>query len=88
MSNGTVYRSILLISCHSTILAIRAAHTAGESVLGVLSIVLNIWLLYLIKYHSKFGSDFYRAMLAIDAALDLTLAVFVLLGQPVSNRSG
>lgn len=51
--------------------------------MGVLSIIFNVWLLYLIKYHSKFGSNFYRVMLATDALLDLALAVVVLLAQPV-----
>lgn len=59
-------------------------HNVFECVVGVLSIVFNIWLLYLIKNHSKFGSNFYRVMLAIDALLDLTLATFVFLGQPAS----
>ncbi|KAH7720034.1 hypothetical protein AAVH_12455 [Aphelenchoides avenae] len=66
---------------------LQLVHNVFECVVGVLSIVFNLWLLYLIKYHSKFGSNFYRVMLAIDALLDLTLATIVFLGQPASARN-
>lgn len=54
-----------------------------ETIVNLLSILFNSVLLYLIAKHSTFGSPVYQALLAIDASLDLVLAVVVFLGQPV-----
>lgn len=58
-------------------------HHIGETVMNGLSVVFNVLLLYLIKNHSAFGTPIYQVLLAIDASLDLVLAVVVFLGQPV-----
>ncbi|KAH7709308.1 7TM GPCR protein [Aphelenchoides avenae] len=47
------------------------------------SIIFNAFLLYLVRYHSSFGTPVYQVMLAVDASLDLILSVFVLFGQPI-----
>ncbi|KAH7708856.1 hypothetical protein AAVH_23898 [Aphelenchoides avenae] len=51
--------------------------------MGVVSVVANVVVLYLIKYHSKFASPAYQMMLTIDASLDFVLCVFALIGQPM-----
>ncbi|KAH7701306.1 CRE-STR-2 protein [Aphelenchoides avenae] len=53
-----------------------------------LSVIFNVILLYLIKNHSAFGTPIYQVLLAIDATLDLLLAVVVFLGQPVCLTGG
>lgn len=67
-----------------TSLALQVVHTILETIVRLLSIVFNVYLLYLVKYRSNFGSNFYRVMLATDALLDLALAIVVLLAQPAS----
>lgn len=59
-------------------------HHIGESIVNSLSITFNVALLYLIAYHSNFGTPVYQVMLAIDASLDLVLSIISLIGQPVS----
>ncbi|KAI1694941.1 serpentine type 7TM GPCR chemoreceptor str domain-containing protein [Ditylenchus destructor] len=48
------------------------------------STVLNIYLLYLITYHSTFGIKLYKYLLTVDAGLDLIFGFIVLLSQPVA----
>ena len=60
-------------------------HNIVETLMNGLSIIFNVFLLYLVKYHSSFGTPVYQVMLAIDASLDLVLSIFVLIGQPVSH---
>ncbi|KAH7711609.1 hypothetical protein AAVH_21077 [Aphelenchoides avenae] len=50
--------------------------------MNVSSVAFNGLLLYLIAYHSNFGTPIYQVLLAIDASLDLLFAIIVLLGQP------
>lgn len=59
------------------------AHHVTETVVNVFSIGFNVLLLYLIVFHSSFGTPTYQVMLAIDALLDFSLSVVVLLLQPV-----
>ncbi|KAH7720062.1 hypothetical protein AAVH_12483 [Aphelenchoides avenae] len=63
-------------------------HHVVETVMNFLSIVFNSGLLYLIKTHSNSMSTMYKIMLAIDASLDLILAVVVFLGQTVTGTGG
>lgn len=57
-----------------------------ETLVNTLSIIFNSFLLYLIANHSSFGTPIYQILLAIDASLDLTFAIIVLLGQTVCLR--
>ncbi|KAH7671529.1 hypothetical protein AAVH_42671, partial [Aphelenchoides avenae] len=63
-------------------------HHIGESVVNSLSILFNLVLLYLIAFHSNFGTPVYQIMLAIDASLDLLLSIVVLIGQPICFTGG
>ncbi|KAH7694551.1 hypothetical protein AAVH_38400, partial [Aphelenchoides avenae] len=63
-------------------------HHVFETVVNLLSLVFNSFLLYLIARHSNFGSPVYQTLLAIDAGLDLVLAFFVFLGQTVVITGG
>lgn len=60
-------------------------HNIVETMMNGCSIIFNAFLLYLVRYHSSFGTPVYQVMLAVDASLDLILSVFVLFGQPVST---
>ncbi|KAH7678379.1 hypothetical protein AAVH_41722, partial [Aphelenchoides avenae] len=57
-------------------------HNVLETLINVMSIIFNTFLLYLIKNHSQFGSPVYQILLAIDASLDLLMSISVLIGQP------
>lgn len=62
-------------------------HHVLETVVNTLSISFNVVLLYLIAYHSNFGTPAYQVMLAVDASLDLGLSILTLLVQPVCSFS-
>ncbi|KAH7724843.1 hypothetical protein AAVH_07429 [Aphelenchoides avenae] len=64
------------------------AHHVVETVVNLLSILFNTGLLYLIKNHSNFGSPMYQILLAVDATLDLILAVVAFLGQTIAVTGG
>lgn len=65
-------------------LDVDSAHHVLETVLNVLSISLNSFLLYLIVRHSNHGGKIYQVCLAVDAGLDLALGIACLVAQPVS----
>ncbi|KAI1699721.1 serpentine type 7TM GPCR chemoreceptor srd domain-containing protein [Ditylenchus destructor] len=54
-----------------------------EGTVNTLSILFNVYLLYLIKYHSTFGVKLYQYLLTIDALLDLALSISAFIAQPV-----
>lgn len=58
-------------------------HYVVETLLSLISIVLNAFLLYLIAKHSTYDGKIYQACLAIDASLDLALGILSLLAKPV-----
>ncbi|KAI1694942.1 serpentine type 7TM GPCR chemoreceptor str domain-containing protein [Ditylenchus destructor] len=58
-------------------------HHIMETTVYSTSTVLNIYLLYLITYHSTFGIKLYKYLLTVDAGLDLIFGFIVLLSQPV-----
>ncbi|KAI1703768.1 serpentine type 7TM GPCR chemoreceptor srd domain-containing protein [Ditylenchus destructor] len=58
-------------------------HHVLETTVKTASIILNCYLLYLIKYYSTFGVNVYRYLLTIDATLDLCLSLVVLIVQPI-----
>ncbi|KAH7680184.1 hypothetical protein AAVH_41445, partial [Aphelenchoides avenae] len=57
------------------------AHHIVETVTNTLSIIFNSILLYLVAYHSNFGTPIYQILLTIDASLDLLLAIIALLSH-------
>ncbi|KAI1692747.1 serpentine type 7TM GPCR chemoreceptor srd domain-containing protein [Ditylenchus destructor] len=57
-------------------------HHIMETTVYSTSTVLNIYLLYLITYHSTFGIKLYKYLLTVDAGLDLIFGFIVLLSQP------
>lgn len=59
-------------------------HRMLETTMNSLSIMFNLFLLYLIRCHSMRQMSTYKLLLTIDASLDLMLAVVCLLTQPVS----
>ncbi|KAI1692611.1 serpentine type 7TM GPCR chemoreceptor str domain-containing protein [Ditylenchus destructor] len=59
-------------------------HHIMETTVYSTSTVLNIYLLYLITYHSTFGIKLYKYLLTVDAGLDLIFGFIVLLSQPVA----
>lgn len=61
-------------------------HHIVETTVNILSILLNCYLLYLIKYYSTFKIKLYQYMLSIDAMLDLCLGVSAIVAQPVSLK--
>ncbi|KAH7711313.1 CRE-STR-45 protein, partial [Aphelenchoides avenae] len=63
---------------------VDSAHHVLETVLNVLSISLNSFLLYLIVRHSNHGGKIYQVCLAVDAGLDLALGIACLVAQPVA----
>ncbi|KAH7708530.1 hypothetical protein AAVH_24209 [Aphelenchoides avenae] len=63
-------------------------HHVVETVVGSISIALNLTLLYLIGYHSNFSAPVYQVLLAVDAALDLALSTISLLAQPICFTGG
>ncbi|KAI1700583.1 serpentine type 7TM GPCR chemoreceptor str domain-containing protein [Ditylenchus destructor] len=54
-----------------------------EGTVNTLSILFNVYLLYLIKYHSTFGVKLYQYLLTIDASLDLVLSITAFIAKPV-----
>ncbi|KAH7711316.1 hypothetical protein AAVH_21399, partial [Aphelenchoides avenae] len=58
------------------------AHYVLETMLSVISIVFNAFLLYLIAKHSNYDGKIYQVCLAVDASLDLTLGIVSLLAKP------
>lgn len=62
---------------------IEYAHHVTETIVNTFSTGFNVLLLYLIVFHSSFGTPTYQVMLTIDALLDLSLSVVVFLLQPV-----
>ncbi|KAI1698170.1 serpentine type 7TM GPCR chemoreceptor str domain-containing protein [Ditylenchus destructor] len=62
---------------------IDEVHHAMEGTVNTSSILFNVYLLYLIKYHSAFGVKLYQYLLTIDALLDLALSVSAFIAQPV-----
>ncbi|KAH7708495.1 hypothetical protein AAVH_24250 [Aphelenchoides avenae] len=61
---------------------IEYAHHVTETIVNTFSTGFNVLLLYLIVFHSSFGTPTYQVMLTIDALLDLSLSVVVFLLQP------
>ncbi|KAI1711414.1 serpentine type 7TM GPCR chemoreceptor str domain-containing protein [Ditylenchus destructor] len=61
---------------------IADVHHVVETIINAFSLLLNIFLLYLIKRYSTFGVKIYKYMLTIDALLDLWLSVFTFFAQP------
>lgn len=59
------------------------AHHVMDTVVNVCSVGFNVLLLYLIVFHSSFGTPTYQMMLAVDASLDLSLSIVALMLQPV-----
>lgn len=64
---------------------VTTVHHVTDAFLKVVSIAVNIFLLYLIKKHSTYKVRVYQWMLAVDASLDIALASLTLLIQPVSR---
>ncbi|KAI1703120.1 serpentine type 7TM GPCR chemoreceptor srd domain-containing protein [Ditylenchus destructor] len=62
---------------------IDEVHHVMEGTVNTLSILFNVYLLYLIKYHSAFGVKLYQYLLTIDALLDLVLSISAFIAQPV-----
>ncbi|KAI1692292.1 serpentine type 7TM GPCR chemoreceptor srd domain-containing protein [Ditylenchus destructor] len=62
---------------------IDEVHHMMEGTVNTLSILFNVYLLYLIKYHSAFGVKLYQYLLTIDALLDLVLSISAFIAQPV-----
>ncbi|KAI1701892.1 serpentine type 7TM GPCR chemoreceptor str domain-containing protein [Ditylenchus destructor] len=54
-----------------------------EGTVNTLSILFNVYLLYLIRCHSAFGIKLYQYLLTIDALLDLALSISAFIAQPV-----
>ncbi|KAI1694604.1 serpentine type 7TM GPCR chemoreceptor srd domain-containing protein [Ditylenchus destructor] len=63
---------------------IDEVHHVMEGTMNTLSILFNVYLLYLIKYHSTFGVKLYQYLLTIDALLDLALSISTFIAQPVT----
>ncbi|KAI1701661.1 serpentine type 7TM GPCR chemoreceptor str domain-containing protein [Ditylenchus destructor] len=62
---------------------IDTIHHYAETIVNVLSILFNTYLLYIIKHYSTFEIKMYKYLLTIDALLDLSLAICILIVQPV-----
>lgn len=62
---------------------IAAIHHALDTAVNTVSLLLNGYLLYLVKNYSTFRVTVYRVLLATDAGLDFALAAMILLAQPV-----
>ncbi|KAI1700793.1 serpentine type 7TM GPCR chemoreceptor srd domain-containing protein [Ditylenchus destructor] len=67
-------------------LEIDQVHHVIETSVNGLSILLNCYLLYLIKQYSTFGVKIYKYLLTVDAILDLCLCSVVFLVQPFVYR--
>lgn len=67
-------------------LGVDAVHHVLETSVNTVAILLNLFLLYLIKCHSTFRVPIYQILLGIDAGLDLLLGIVVLVGQPVYDH--
>lgn len=61
------------------------AHRVLDVAVHLLAILVNAYLLFLIRSHSTFKVTIYKRLLAVDASLDLALAVVNLIAQPVSR---
>ncbi|KAI1703741.1 serpentine type 7TM GPCR chemoreceptor srd domain-containing protein [Ditylenchus destructor] len=72
---------------NSNMPGIAEVHHVMEGTVNTLSILFNVYLLYLIKYHSTFGVKLYQYLLTIDALLDLALSISAFIAKPSLQQS-
>lgn len=64
------------------------AHHYFETIVNSISVFLNAYLLYLIRFHSTYRVKVYQTLLTVDAALDFVVSLVTLIVQPVSDIVG
>lgn len=64
-------------------LDVSEIHRVLDTSINSVSLLLNGYLLYMIKNHSTFQTPIYQLLLAIDAGLDFALALMIFITQPV-----
>lgn len=66
-------------------LGVDEIHHAADAAIHVASFVLNLFLLYLVLRYADFKVKDYNKLILATCLGDLTLAIIVLLGEPVSG---
>lgn len=83
---GKFFSFVVLYGSKHQLADIEQIHHVLDTVVNIISVVFNVFLLYLIAYHSTYGVRVYQVLLAVDASLDLVLGIASIIVQPVGRR--